>query len=59
MSLTSVPKDLINNTRSLVQIMAWRRGDKPLSEAMKASVNDAYMRHSVSMDKALIVPFDI
>ena len=32
----------INNIPSLVQIMAWRRsGDKPLSEAMMASFNDA------------------
>ena len=30
-----VPKGLINNIPTLVQIMAWRRlGDKPLSEAM-------------------------
>ena len=34
-SLTFVPKGLINNIPALVQIMAWRRlGDKPLSEAM-------------------------
>ena len=33
-SLTFVPKDLVNNIPALVQIMAWRRpGDKPLSEA--------------------------
>ena len=34
-SLTFVPKVLINNIPALVQIMAWRRpGDKPLSEQM-------------------------
>ena len=34
-SLTFVPKGLINNISSLVQIMVWRRpGDKPLSEPM-------------------------
>ena len=34
-SLKFVPKGLINNTPSLVQIMAWRRpGDKPLFEPM-------------------------
>ena len=34
-SLKFVPKDLINNIRALVQIMAWNRpGDKPLSEPM-------------------------
>ena len=34
-SLTFVPKGLINNIPTLVQVMAWRRpGDKPLSEPM-------------------------
>ena len=34
-SLKFVPKGLLNNIPSLVQIMAWRRpGDKPLSEPM-------------------------
>ena len=34
-SLTLVPKSLINNTPALVQIMAWRRpSDKPLSQPM-------------------------
>ena len=38
-SLKFVPKDQINNIPSLVSIMAWRRpGDKPLSEAMMASL---------------------
>ena len=38
-SLKFVPKDLINNIVSLVQIMAWRRpGDKPLSEPMMVSL---------------------
>ena len=49
MSLKHVPNDLVNNNISSVQIMAWRRGDKPSSEAMKASVDGAYMRHLVSM----------
>ena len=32
--------------------MAWHRpGDKPLSEPMMAYLNDAYMRHSASMNK--------
>ena len=35
MSLKPV-KDLINDTISLVQMMAWRRGDIPLSEPKKA-----------------------
>ena len=36
-SLTFIPKGLINNIPALVQIMAWRRsGDKPLSEPMLA-----------------------
>ena len=40
----------INNIPTLVQIMAWRRpGDKPLSEPMMVSFNDAYMRHSASL----------
>ena len=34
-SLKFVPKGLVNNIATLVQIMAWRRpGDKPLSEPM-------------------------
>ena len=38
-SLKLIPKDPINNTRALVQIMAWRRpGDKPLSEPMMVSL---------------------
>ena len=50
MSLKSVARGPINNIPALVQIMAWRRsGDKPLSEPMMAYLNDAYMRHSVSM----------
>ena len=34
MSLKPV-QDLINDTLSLVQMMAWRRSDKPLSELKK------------------------
>ena len=38
-SLKFVPKVPINNIPALVQIMAWRgSGDKPLSEAMMASL---------------------
>ena len=38
-SLKFVPKGLINNISSFVQIMAWRRpGDKPLSELMIISL---------------------
>ena len=38
-SLKFVPKGMINNIISLVQIMAWRRpGDKPLSEPMIISL---------------------
>ena len=38
-SLKFVPKGQINDTPSLVQIMAWRRpGDKPLSEPMMVSL---------------------
>ena len=38
-SLNFVPKGLINNTPTLVQIMAWRRpGDKPLSEPMMVNL---------------------
>ena len=34
-SLKFVPRGLINNIRTLVQVMAWRRpGDKPLSQPM-------------------------
>ena len=39
-SLKFVPKGLIDNIPSLVQIMAWRRpGDKPLSEPMIVSLS--------------------
>ena len=49
-SLKFVPKGPINNIRTLVQIMAWRRtGDKPLSEPMMTKFNDAYMHHPASM----------
>ena len=38
-SLKFVPKDPINNTPALVQIMVWHRpGDKPLSEPMMVSL---------------------
>ena len=45
-SLKFVPKGLINNIPTLVQIMAWRpSGDKPLSEPMLTQFTDAHMRH--------------
>ena len=50
-SLKFVPRGPINNIPALFQIMAWRRtGDKPLSEPMMTQFNDAYMRHSASMN---------
>ena len=39
MSLKPV-KDLSNDTISLVQMMAWHRSDKPLSEPKKVQVNE-------------------
>ena len=45
-SLKYVPRFLIDNMSTLVQIMGWRRpGNKPLSEPMLAQFPDAYMRH--------------
>ena len=45
-SLTFVPKDLIDNKSAWFYVMAWRRtGDKPLPEAMMIQFTDAYMRH--------------
>ena len=42
---------ILNNIRSLIQIMAWcRTGDKPLSEPMMFKITDVYMRHSASMN---------
>ena len=44
-SLKFLPKGPINNTPTLVQIMAWCRiCDKPLSEPMITQFNDAYMQ---------------
>ena len=46
LSLKFVPKGLIDDIPTLVQIMAWRRwGDKPLSEPMLIQFTEAYMRH--------------
>ena len=40
------PMSPIDNTSTLVQVMAWRRtGDKPLPEPMLTQFTDAYMRH--------------
>ena len=45
-SLKFVPLGLIDNTSTLVQVMAWRQaGNKPLPEAMLTQFIDAYMRH--------------
>ena len=53
-SLKFVPKGPINDESVLVQIMAWRRTcDKPLSEPMMVSFNDAYMRHSALMSEII------
>ena len=50
MSLKLIPKSLIANKLSFVQIMAWRRsGAKPLSEPMLVYLTDAYMRHPATM----------
>ena len=41
-----VTKGPIDNSPTLVRIMAWRRlGDKPLSELLLTRFTDAYMRH--------------
>ena len=49
-SLKFVPKGLINNIPTLVQIVAWRR---PQQQAIiwnnDGYFTDAYMRHSASM----------
>ena len=45
-SLKCVPKNSIDNTPSLVPVMAWRRtGDKPLPEPMFNQFTYTYMRH--------------
>ena len=45
-SLKFVPKSPIDNTPTLVQVMAWRRkGDKPLPDAMINQFTDAYLQH--------------
>ena len=42
--LKFVPKGLIDNMSSLVQVMAWRlTGDKPLPEPMMTQFTDAYI----------------
>ena len=44
--LKIVPKGLIDNKPSLVQVMAWHRtGDKPLPEPMMTQFTYEYMRH--------------
>ena len=55
-SLKFVPKGPINNIPALVHIMAWRQtGDKPLSEPMMTQFNDAYMRHTASVNSSMIL----
>ena len=50
-SLTVIPREPINNTTALVQIMAWHRiGDKSLSEQIVAQFTDPYMRLSHPMN---------
>ena len=45
-SLKYVPRSLIDNKPTLVQVMAWHRtGTKPLPDPMKTQFIDAYMRH--------------
>ena len=45
-SLKFVPKDPIDNTSALLQLMPWRRpGGKPLSEPMLTQFTDAFMQH--------------
>ena len=45
-SVKFVPRCLIDNKLTLVQVMAWRRtGDKPLHEPMMTQFTDAYMWH--------------
>ena len=49
-SLKIVPKDPIDNTLALVQVMAWRQtGDKSLPESMVTQVIDTYMWHEGEM----------
>ena len=49
-SLAFIPKGPIDHKSTLVQVMAWRRiGAKPLPEQMMTYLNDANMRHPVSM----------
>ena len=46
LTLKFVPRTPIDNTPSLVRVMAWRRtGDKPVPEPMTTQFIDAYMRH--------------
>ena len=49
-SLKFVPKGLINNIPTLVEIMAWcQTGNKPLSEAMMVTLLMVTLLHSVPM----------
>ena len=43
--MKSVPKGRLDNKAALGQVMAWRIGDKPLTESMLIQFLDAYMRH--------------
>ena len=44
-SLNFVPMSPLDNNSALVQVMAWRIGDKPLPEPMMTQFTDVYMRH--------------
>ena len=45
-SLKFVPRNPVDNTAALIQVMAWRwTGDKPLPEPMLTQFTDTYMRH--------------
>ena len=44
-SLKNVPRSPIDNKSALVQVMAWRTGEKPSPEPMMTQFIDAYMWH--------------
>ena len=52
MSLNLVPKGLIDNKWSLVQVMVWHRTDhKPLAELLVTQFGDAYMYHQAPVSE--------
>ena len=44
-SLKLVRRSPIDNKSALVQVMAWRTGDKPLPETMVTQFTGPYVRH--------------